>query len=491
MSKKDCMEKSTVAEKKLTTFGMMTYSLGACSESLLMNSFFGFAMLYYTKALGLSPEKAGIAAFVATLWDAISDPIMGYISDKTKSRFGRRHPYMLFGGLAMISCFYFVWYVPDFFKSNMTVLFWYLVAINLLLRTCYTVFVVPYTALGFEICNDYKGRGKIQGIRNGFNMAANMFGCAMAWTLFFNNNNSDDIKATQVVNNYVSMGTVFSFVSIVFLFAMLIFTVKYMKDSRNQSTVATSIVDFFRETKDIVMDKYPRWVFVFSFFVILGVVLVSSLQMYVFDDFMVLSGWQKTVTHGATMVGMGIGSFCCSIFVRRFDKKGAVCIGVIWGVVCELVLAALFLTGYLKPGQLMGGIPISFIVFTVFHGAYWFGNGIMMPVAVSMMADISELNEIETGTNKTGSYAAMYSLVMKLSISLGLLFSGYCLDWIGFVSGPNAEQTYQVVWRICALTLVVGPLTSLMALLLISRYPVSECFIEEMRQKVKSLNLSV
>ncbi len=481
----------TNSEKnRCSTSEMVKYGLGSCVESLILNSFFGFSMLYYTKALGLSPEMAGIATCIATLWDAVSDPIMGHISDNTRSKWGKRHQYILFGGIAMIISFFFIWYVPDMFKTElmigsvtipaMTMLFIYLVVMNLVLRTAYTVFVVPYTALGFEMCNDYDGRSKVQGIRNGLNMAANLCGPAMAWWVFFSNN-AGEVKATQVAGNYISMGAVFAGVSFVFLALLLYFTAKYIKDSRNDDNCHGNLMAFFKDIKDIVMDKYPRWVFIFMFFVLLGIVLVSTLQMYVFDDFMKLDGFQKTVTHGGTMVGMGLGSLSLAFFVRRFDKKGAIRIAVIWSVGCELVLAGLFLTGFVKPGQVSFGVPIAFILFALFHGAYWFGNGIMMPIAVSMMADVSEINKICTGVNKDGSYAAMFSLAMKISISAAGLAAGYCLKWTGFQSGADAVQTPESVWKVCALTFVVGPLASLAALTLISKYPVTKSFIEKLR----------
>ena len=475
-----------------STGEMVKYSLGACTESLVLNSFFGFSMLYYTKALGLSPELAGIATFIATFWDAITDPIMGHISDNTKSRFGKRHPYMLVGGVAMIASFFFIWYVPDFFKtelivgsltiSRMTMLFGYLVLMNLVLRTGYTVFVVPYTALGFEICDDYTDRSKIQGIRNGLNMAANLLGPAMAWAIFFKNN-SGDLKDTQIPQNYINMGFVFTLASCVFLGLMLFFTAKYIKDSRRDSTCHGNPGAFFKNIKEILLDKYPRWVFIFMFFVLLGIVLVSTLQMYVFDDFMKLDGIQKTITHGGTMVGMALGSLSLAVFVRRFDKKGAICIAVMWSVFCELLLAALFLTGFIKPGQELGGFPLAFVLFAFFHGAYWFGNGILMPVAVSMMADVSEIHKIKEGVNKDASYAAMFSLAMKISMSVAGLVAGYCLSWTDFQSGADAVQTPESVWRVCALTFVVGPIASLLALSLISRYPVNQQFIEDLRNQ--------
>jgi len=468
--------------KTCSTAGMVTYSFGACTEAIIMNTFFGFAMLYYTMALGLSPGNAGMAAFIAGLWDAVSDPIMGHISDNTRSRFGKRHPYLVGGGVGMVLSFFFIWYVPGFFKSNMLILFWYLVVMNLILRTAYTVYVVPFTALGFEICGDYDGRAKLQGIRNAMNMTANILGCAMAWTLFFSNN-SGDIRATHISQNYINMGISFTIVAAILIIIMLIFTSKYIRDSRKDNLSGFKIMDFVRDVKDIILDKYPRWVFIFIFFVSLGIVLVSALQMFVLEDFLLLSGWQKTVAHGGTMVGCGIGSLSAGILVKKLDKKGAVYLGGCFGVSCELILALMFLTGFLKPTQTIGWLPVSLIVFTIFHSAYWFGNGIMMPVALSMMADIAEIHEIETGVNKTASYGAIYSLAFKTSLSIGLLLSGYCLGWIGYVSGSHATQSREVIWRLCALTLVVGPVASLAALMLIKRYPVTKQFLGKFRAK--------
>ncbi len=505
--------KDQAVNNKCSTPEMVKYSLGACTESLVLNSFFGFSMLYYTKALGLSPVMAGQATFIATLWDAVTDPIMGHISDNTRSRFGKRHPYMLIGGVLMIASFFFIWYVPDFFKTDlsigsntigsMTMLFWYLVMMNILLRTAYTIFVVPYTALGFEISDDYADRSKIQGIRSALNMAANICGPAMAWMIFFPKNNPGEISDTQIAQNYINMGTVFTVASSVFLVLMLLFMAKYIKDSRGDQTCHGNAGAFFKNMKEIITDKYPRWAFIFMFFVLLGIVLISTMQMYVFDDFMKFDGFQKTIAHGGTMVGMGLGSLCLAMFVRRFDKKGAICIAVTWSVLCELVLAGLFLTGFLKPDlvlgaelvpagtiidgiatttdQMAGGFPLAFIVFTLLHGAYWFGNGIMMPVALSMMADVSEIHKIQTGVNKDASYAAMFSLAMKISIAVAGLFVGYCLSWTGFQAGPDAVQTPECVWNICAMTFLVGPLTSLAAMVLIFRYPVTKVFLEKMR----------
>jgi GPH family glycoside/pentoside/hexuronide:cation symporter len=215
----------------------------------------------------------------------------------------------------------------------------------------------------------------------------------------------------------------------------------------------------------------------------LGIVLVSTLQIYVFDDFMKLGGVGKSIAHGGTMVGMALGSLTLSFFVKRFGKKGAVRFGVLWAVFCEFLLAALFLTGFLQPEQKFGWFPIASFVFVFFHGAYWFGNGILVPTAISMIADVSEINRIKTTVNKDASYAAMFSLALKVSSSIGAFVAGYCLLWAGFESGADSVQTQESVWRVGALTFIVGPITSLTALALISKYPVTEQLIEDLRTK--------
>ncbi|OHB54093.1 MAG: hypothetical protein A2Y12_12595 [Planctomycetes bacterium GWF2_42_9] len=102
---------------------MLCFSLGDGASSLMLNTIWGFAMLYYTNALGLDYKLAGIAMAVAVLWDAFMDPIMGYISDNTRSRFGRRHPYILVGGILLAVTFYYMWTIPHQFNHG-HMLFW-------------------------------------------------------------------------------------------------------------------------------------------------------------------------------------------------------------------------------------------------------------------------------------------------------------------------------------------------------------------------------
>jgi len=475
---------STQAES-CSRSSMVSYSIGECANSLIMNSLFGFAMLYYTDALGLKHADAGIAMAVAVFWDAVTDPVMGHITDNTRSIFGRRHPHLVLGGLAVIAIYVFLWYVPAVFRSSPESLFWYLVVINLLQRTAITVFYIPYTALGFEICTDYRGRVKLQGIRSAMNMLANVLGPGMAWAIFFSNN--EVVRATSVEENYLTMGMSFAAVSLLCIVSVVLLTRRYIRDSRQLLTEGNTIRGFLRDMKEIISDFYPRYVFIFIVIVTVGIALVSSLQMYLYEHFMRFSGIEKSVAHGGSMVGFGAGSLVAAFLTRKLEKKGAVFFGGLLSVGCNFVLGALFLTGAVAPGQsatlLSWTIPYAFILFALFHGLYWLGNGIIFPTATSMMADISEINEIRTGINKDGAYAAVFSFAQKCAISLGVLVSGYSLTLIGFEPGKEIVQSPETVWRLCTVTLLAGPIISLFSLGLIRLYPVNNELLRRLRSE--------
>ncbi len=481
--------------EECSTFEMFKYGLGSSAESLMVNTFGGFGMLFYTDAVGLSPKWAGLAVMVSSLWDAVTDPVMGYISDNTRSRFGRRHPYILFGGLLSVLTFLMMWFVPQMVQTSQIAIFWYLLCITLLFRTFFTVFVVPSIALGYEIASEYNSRAKLQGIRIGMDMAANFCGPALAWRIFFNDNAAE--RATSDPSNYFQMGLVFSIAAAVCVIAMVYLTRKYAKNPQSVVTAYAnkmSIIDFFKNIAAIITNKYTKWVFGFAVVIMLGVMLLSMMQMYVFEHFLLLSGIQKTIAHGGTMVGMGLGALLGVKFVRRFDKKMTVCIAEAFAIVCELILAALFLPGLIKPGLTLFGemeVPLAFIVFTIFHSMYWFAHGVASPIAASMIADIAEVNRIETGEDNMATFAAMYSLARKLAQSFGVFITGWSLAAIGFVAKADGGQTKEVTWRMCAVMFIVAPTVALIAIAIMSRYPITKKFMKELVETHKNQDKSI
>jgi GPH family glycoside/pentoside/hexuronide:cation symporter len=496
----------------------LAYATGDGATSLIMNSIFGFSMLYYTEALGLAPIYAGLAMGVATIWDALTDPIMGHVTDNTRSKYGRRHPYMLLGGLISIACFYMIWVVPKPILGGPMLygcevyLFSYLVIVNLLLRTGITVYLVAHGALGFEVCTDYNQRTTLQGVRVGLNMAVNLAGPAMAWMIFFRE--TGEAKAIRVAENYQDMGLWFAIAALGFVLFVVFATRKYIVDTRDRSDIGGGRVgDVYANLKDILLDPYPRTVFIFAAIVMLGIVLVSSLQMYVYDYFMSFASVHKTLVHGGSMVGCGMGGLVAGLVVRRIDKKPGVYLSVIVGCIANAMLILLFLTRIVDPRLSLtvfglnttatGGlqqwidfvepsgwyvryllsaeVPVAVLVFLFFHAVYWMGNGTMLTIAQSMMPDVSEICRYHTGVLKDGGYAAMLSFVTKLSMAIGLFASGMVLSWVGFEGGDTTPNAL-VTWDLAITTFVVGILFALVAMSTIVRYPVTREFMENIKQ---------
>jgi GPH family glycoside/pentoside/hexuronide:cation symporter len=316
------------------------------------------------------------------------------------------------------------------------------------------------------------------------NMLANVLGPALAWAVFFSNNTG--IRATSVAENYLTMGLSFAMISLLCILAVLVLTRKHIKDSRNITTEGNSVKGFIKDMREIATDRNPRYVFAFIVVVTVGIALVSSLQMYLYEHFMRFGGFEKSITHGGSMIGFGLGALAASTLTRRFDKKGGVFFGVFLSIGCNVILAALFLPGLLTPGQsatvFSYTIPLAFILFSLFHGLYWMGSGIIFPTATSMMADVSEINEIRSGINKDGAYAAVFSFAQKCAISLAVLITGYSLTFIGFEPGIEVVQAPETLWRLCALTLLAGPAVSVISLGLIRLYPVNNELLDTMRK---------
>jgi GPH family glycoside/pentoside/hexuronide:cation symporter len=474
--------------KACSTQAMCVYSLGECANSLVMNGIFAFAMLFYTKALGLDPKWAGLIMSLAVFVEAFTEPIMGQISDNTRSSWGRRHPYMLAGGLLMAICSYLIWTVPAFCRGSQMAVFFYLVFVNLLLRAGLTMFFIPYLALGFEMCGDYHGRSRLQGIRQIFNMAANFAGPAMAWVFFFGG--KGNLQATTIEANYKHMGGTFATATAVFVVLVVIFTFRWHKDTRDSPRNSQHgwMKEFLIAMKEILNDPNPRWVFAFSFILTAGMVLVGSLQLFVYDDFMKFPSWQKSIAHGSTMIGMALGALLSIRLTRRFDKKGAVIIGGAISITGNMMLAALFLTGSVGPDATFtcGGVnvPSALILFVVFHSCYWFGCGIMLPVSTAMIADVSEARRLQTGEVKYGGYSSVFSLTMRLAMSFSLILSGWCLSGIGYkvpVNGQAVTQTQQAVWSLGLITFLISAIMCLISLLAIRLYPISRGRLEELR----------
>lgn len=471
--------------QKVSLARILGYALGGGAVSISINGLGNFAMLYYTQVLGLSAAYAGIALSITTLWDAVTNPVMGHISDNTRSRFGRHHPYLLWGGLALAVSFLLLWVLPERFSSASAV-FWCVLLTNLALRTADTVFVVPYTALGFEICPDYVDRSRLQGVCYFINQVTNFVFGAFAWSLFFRDKTAADgsrIDGTLIRSNYLTMGAVLACAAFAMILLCLLATRRYAADSRHLPMEGNSVGAFFRDIGGIFKDRLAWHVFGFFGIAQLGMLLTSQVQIFTYVHYMQFTSLEKTCVHGGGMLAFALGSLCLSRLVKRFDKKQAGYIGIAASIAGGLLLFALFTCGLVAPRQTFAlagcTLPLAVILFGLGQGLWWGGSGILAPLAVSMIADISEINKHRTGLLKDGGYSSVFSFLLKATCSGGLLITGWLVTQAGIAAGEGV-QTAEAARNISIMTFLSGPLFTLLSLFILMRYPVDRAYMERL-----------
>jgi GPH family glycoside/pentoside/hexuronide:cation symporter len=209
--------------------------------------------------------------------------------------------------------------------------------------------------------------------------------------------------------------------------------------------------------------------------------MTSQIQMFTYVLYMEFTETQKTAVHGAGMIAFALGSLSLVRLSRRYDKKPC---GYAAGAVCVaggLGLLLVFGTGWLDRGAVLnvGGatIPLAVIVFGLLQSLWWGGCGMLVPLATSMIADIADLDHRRTGVLKDGSYAAVFSFVVKAAAAAGMFFTGRLVDWSGFVAGAET-QTPAALQNIAIMTFISGPLAVLAALFVLRHYPVNRAYMD-------------
>ena len=151
----------------------LAFGVGAMGEASTNWIFNALTFFYYNQILGLSGTLTGAAVFIGICFDAVSDPVVGSLSDRTRSRLGRRHPWMFAAPLPVIASIFFIYHPPDGL-SEWTLFAWFMCFL-IMMRLSITLFAVPHLALGAELSDDYLERSKVMSYNNIFTYACLLY----------------------------------------------------------------------------------------------------------------------------------------------------------------------------------------------------------------------------------------------------------------------------------------------------------------------------
>lgn len=463
---------ATAPEDKVPFSRKVGYGTGMLGFALLIQTYMQFYNPIFNDTLGLSPVLIGWVIFLSRLWDALTDPLMGSISDNTRSRWGRRRPWIALGALLCAVGFLAIWWFPGG-RSPAFYFVWLLVT-SLFFYLSFTVFTVPYIALGMELSPDYHERTSVMTMRT----VIEQFGVFVVSSLFVLT--SLDCFADRAEGmRYNSLWV-----------AALIFAVIMVPalSAREHPSVdaAISRQDSQKDRKKIplwlsVKETLSCWPFLnlglITIVSYLGVITVGSLGYYV--TVYHLFGGDKGVASGRLMTLVGY-SIPVSTMValplmntlsKKIGKRNALAVAFSLCVVGAVLRWPLYTPAH----------PYLSIIPTVLFGigcagAYLFINA-MIPEAV-------DADELKTGERREGMFSAVYGWTYKLGAALAMLLSGYVLQWTGFDANA-AEQTPEAVFWLRFSFTWLAAISLAVTVLLVLTYPITEQKAYEIRRQLE------
>ena len=432
------------------------FGVGQFAEGLKNGAFGFFVLFYYNQVLGLSGTMAGAALFIALLFDAVTDPLAGSLSDNLKSKLGRRHPFMYASAIPLAIFFFGLFSPPE--DLGQTALFLWLTVFAILTRGAMTLYHVPHLALGAEMTENFRERTTIVAFRQFFGVFGGAAAILVGLEVFF----SDEKGGRLAVENYMPYALTLAVVMVVTIWYSAWGTQKEIPHLLTPATkeskgVVSRLISEFLEA---FQNRSFRWLFfgVLIVFIMAGV--NSALDLYMLQYFWELTGAQMSYLQIAFYSGLMIGTFFTPLLHRFTSKKFGVVLGTSAWAIFQLAPVVLRLIDYFPENT------TSELVITL--TAMKFAQGFLLQQAYisfgSMMADVADEHEYNFGTRQEGIFFGAISFSGKATSGFGNFIGGVGLDVIQWPRGVEIQTAADVpAETLVNLGLLYGPVVAAFA----------------------------
>lgn len=442
------------------------YGLGEIANTTKLILFGLFTLYFYATVMGLSGTLVGIASAAALVWDAVIDPYIGYLSDKSHSRLGRRHSFMVAGAVTMGLSFWAFFSPPRGLSTG--ALFAWMLIFSLLVRTATSVYGVPYYALGAELSQDYHERTSIVAIRGFLALLGTLAAASLSFVVFFPDRTPGaDPKLNY--GGYPAMGLTFG---LAMTLVSLIATVGTLglRSSLHRVDPGTAArpASFFRNSGQALRNPSFRLAFIWSSLFFLGVVINNALSLHYFTYYAGITASAALSTFQLAFYLGGLAGVGCWLSVSRVVEKHWLCLMATLATAL-LMCAALLLVG---EGRLFGTGNAPAL--TAGHALAGFFGSVLWFMPGSMIADAADEDELASGQRREGLFFGIYSFGHQLAGGVSVLLAGVLVDRYAQLASGTAAQSAQTVWRIGLLYSALPALLLAAAAVAISRYSLSE-----------------
>lgn len=478
-----------------------------------------FVQFFLLTAWGVDPLWAGLLGGLPRIFDALTDPIMGFISDNTKSKWGRRRPYIFIGAIMSGILFFLMLQLDD--NASQTYIFWHVMILQILFLVGNTIFATPLVGLGYEMTSDYNERTRLMSFANSMGQIAWMI---VPWLYVIIPDSNTFNTQTEGVR---TMALIVGVMCVVFgvlpaLYCKGIDSIK-MENRKdiNFKTLASNMKDLFRGIMLVSKNKPFMKLCGATFLVFNGFQLVAAFGVFIIVFYMYNGSYEIAGTWPAwfNTINAILTAFLVIPIVTKMASK--------WGKKnAFLISTGLSIFGYIlkwwgfdkdlnnKFNATALGEGLSSFIGTVFNylnpiltdiGMSWFainpendipwliflpipffafGMGGLFTLMMSMTADVCDLDELNNGMpRKEGTFGAIYWWMVKLGQAIALVIGGLILKIVGF--DPNVtSQTIDTMNRLRIADILIPSVTAALAMWVMWKYSLSEQRAEEIKEEL-------
>jgi GPH family glycoside/pentoside/hexuronide:cation symporter len=464
----------------LTRPTLWWYGMGQFAEGVKNEAYTVFLLFYYTSVIGMSGILAGQAILIALLFDAITDPLVGSLSDRTKSRFGRRHPF-LFASAIPLPVFFYLTFAPPTDSSEMQLFFW-LVFCLITTRASMTLFHVPHLALGSELSTDYEERSKIVTVQNVFSRIGGGLTGGLGFLVFLRATDEfpDGRFNTEAYPQLALTLAVMIFFAVVFSAWKTMSRIPYLAKPDPLTLSGHAFGNMIRGNLEAMRMRSFRALFLGTLVVFIAFGVTTSLGLHLATYF-----WRVTTTEMIFWgVGMSIGMYVGYGYwlgqANATDKRSVFLKGGVLFTVFT-VLPPFFLIAGFWPEW---GSPLYVPLYILTTGVIaHFGIAATAVTGRSMMADVTDQDELATGRRREGIFFGATSFASKAFFGVGSLIAGLVYDFVGLEKGMTSADAPATVVRDLGLTLGLSILFLVgLSLTIFARYNLTRERCEEMQR---------
>ena len=448
------------AVRGIGTADCLAYGLPAVFLGAIGTTYYVFLPKFYADTIGLPLGFLGLIVLLSRFWDAVTDPLIGQLSDRSRSRFGRRRPWLLAGGLPLAITFAAVCMPPAAASSAFAG--WWFAVTTFLLFFFWTIIVVPYEALGAELTFVYDQRNRLFACREG-GMLLGTVVAAVLPVLIIRWLPADSLPALAQRLQFRILGVVYA----LGLLPALLLAVSRLRELRLTAAQMPPRFSVFAVLE--LLRNRPFRILLLAYTVsALGSQLPATLVLFFVEQ--VLGS-----PHGALFLLLYLLVGLCGVpfwvrLARHTDKRPA------W--IAAMAVNTVAFAGVLMLGH--GDTVWYAVLITI--SALGLGGTLVLPA--SMEADVIDTDELQTGWRREGLFSGVWSISRKLAAALGAATGLAVLGWCGYVAGGAQPQPPGALLALRLLYAGVPCLCNALAILLAWRYPLTRAAHQEIRRQL-------